>query len=124
MFITWMKKKVCNTVYKMVTAHLKYLLGAMNMTMPNERRNAVNFTRQFLVDLMNPKKTPRVPSAVRKEAYRCLKHYPGEYYMEEAAKQAPNIFGEWDAEFKNNNEVHDETTSATQANTHSGKDPG
>ena len=38
------------------------------MTMPNERRNAVNYTRQFLVDLMDPKKTPRVPSAIRKEA--------------------------------------------------------
>jgi len=65
------------------------------MTMPNERRHAVNNTRQFLVDLMNPKKTPRVPSAIRKEAYRCLKHYPGEYHMEEAQTYAPKIFGEW-----------------------------
>jgi hypothetical protein len=68
----------------------------MNMTMPNERRWAVNNTRQFLVDLMDPKKTPKVPSAIRKEAYRCLKHYPGEYYMEEAAEQAPGVFGDWD----------------------------
>jgi hypothetical protein len=97
MFITWMKKKVCDTVYKMVTAHLKYLLGAMNMTMPNERRNAVNYTRKFLVDLMDPKKTPKVPSAIRKEAYRCLKHYPGDYYMEQAAVLAPQVFGDWDA---------------------------
>ena len=67
------------------------------MTMPNERRNAVNYTRQFLVDLMDPKKTPRVPKEIRKRAYSCLKHYPGEYYMEEAAEQAPNIFGDWDA---------------------------
>ena len=94
------------------------------MTMPNERRQAVNNTRRFLVDLMDPKKTPKVPSAVRKEAYRCIKHYPGEYYMELAAEQAPKVFGEWDAEFKNNNEVQDETTSATEANTRSGKDPG
>ena len=65
------------------------------MTMPNERRWAVNNTRQFLVDLMDPKKTPRVPKEIRKEAYRCLKHYPGEYYMEEAQKMAPAIFGEW-----------------------------
>ena len=68
------------------------------MTMPNERRWAVNNTRQFLVDLMDPKKTPRVPKEIRKEAYRCLKHYPGDYYMEQAAEQAPEIFGEWDAE--------------------------
>ena len=65
------------------------------MTMPNERRNAVNYTRQFLVDLMDPKKTPRVPKEIREEAYRCLKHYPGEYHMEEAQKQAASIFGEW-----------------------------
>ena len=49
---------------------------------------------------MDPKKTPRVPSAVRKEAYRCLKHYPGDYYMDEAAKEAPKVFGDWDSEFK------------------------
>jgi hypothetical protein len=70
------------------------------MTMPNERRWAVNNTRQFLVDLMDAEKTPGVPKEIRKEAYRCLKHYPGEYHMEEAEKQAPRIFGEWDAEYR------------------------
>ena len=68
------------------------------MTMPNERRWAVNNTRQFLVDLMDPKKTPRVPKEIRKEAYRCIKHYPGEYYMDKAAIESPEVFGEWDAE--------------------------
>lgn len=64
------------------------------MTLPYERRWAVDNTRQFLIDLLDPKKTPRVPRAVRKEAYRCLKHYPGDYYMEQAAELAPSIFGE------------------------------
>ena len=67
------------------------------MTMPNERRNAVNRTRIFLLDLMDPKKTPRVPKNIRQEAYRCLKHYPGEYYMLLASEQAPTVFGEWDS---------------------------
>ena len=67
------------------------------MTMPNERRWAVNNTRQFLIDLMNPKTTPRVPAEVRKEAYRCLKHYPGGYHMDIAAEESPEVFGEWDA---------------------------
>lgn len=67
------------------------------MTMPNERRNAVNITRQFLLDLQDPKKTPRVPSSVRKEASRCLRHFPGEYYMLKASEQAPEVFGEWDS---------------------------
>jgi len=68
------------------------------MTMPNERRNAVDRTRIFLLDLMDSKKTPRVPKEIRKEAYRCLRHYPGDYYMEKAAEQAPDIFGEWNSE--------------------------
>lgn len=66
------------------------------MTMNYERRHAVNRTREFLVDLMNPKKTPRVPKEIREDAYRCLKHYPGEYDIERAAEQAPEIFGDWD----------------------------
>lgn len=65
------------------------------MTMPNERKWAIDNTRLFLVDLMDPKKTPRVPSAIRKEAYRCLKHYPGEYCMEEAQRLAPSVFGQY-----------------------------
>jgi len=65
-----------------------------NMTLPIERRWAVNNTRQFLVDLMDPNKTPKVPDAVRKEAYHCLKHYPGEYHMGEAAIQSPKMWGE------------------------------
>ena len=66
------------------------------MTMPIERNWAIKNTRQFLVDLMDPKKTPRVPSVVRKEAYRCLKHYPGDYHMEEAQRLAPSVFGRLD----------------------------
>ena len=64
--------------------------------MPIERNWAIKNTRQFLVDLMDPKKTPRVPSVVRKEAYRCLKHYPGDYHMEEAQRLAPSVFGKLD----------------------------
>jgi uncharacterized protein (UPF0147 family) len=70
------------------------------MTMPNERRQAVNRTRQFLVDLIDPKKTSRVPRNVREQAYRCLKHYPGDWDMEEAAEQAPKVFGEWNDDAK------------------------
>ena len=66
------------------------------MTMNYERRNAVNRTRELLFDLLNPKKTPRVPKAIREEAYRCLRHYPGEYDMERAREQAPEIFGDWE----------------------------
>jgi len=66
------------------------------MTMPDERRSAVLRTEKFLIDLLNPKMTPKVPSDIRKRAYSCLKHFPREYDMERAAHTSPQIFGEWD----------------------------
>ena len=65
------------------------------MTMPNERRQAVLRTEMFLLDLLDPKKTPRVPKHIRNEARSCLRHYPSKYYMEEAKRLAPGVFGEW-----------------------------
>ena len=53
------------------------------MTLPIERTNAVLRTERFLIDLMDPKKYPRVPKVVRQEAGRLLKHYPSQYDMEE-----------------------------------------
>jgi hypothetical protein len=49
--------------------------------LPIERTNAVLNTERFLMDLLDPKKTPRVPSEVRKRAASCLKHYPSRYSM-------------------------------------------
>jgi hypothetical protein len=60
------------------------------MTMPNERQLAIKNTRIFLLGLMDPKKTPRVPQAIRKEAYHCLKHYPSEYDMLEVSESLEN----------------------------------
>jgi len=64
------------------------------MTVPIERKQAVNRTREFLMDLLDPKKTPKVPKAIRERAYRCVKHYPHEFEMEEAGNLAPRIFGD------------------------------
>jgi len=52
------------------------------MTLPYERTNAVNTTRSFLEDLINPKATPRIPRAIRRQALWCLRHYPSAYDME------------------------------------------
>ena len=65
------------------------------MTLPYERKWAVTNTRLFLLELVGEKYS--VPDAVRKEAYRCLKHYPGEYYMDKAEKESPDVFGTWEA---------------------------
>lgn len=59
------------------------------MTLPSERLNAVNKTRDLLRRLLDPKQTPGVPKAIRESAYRCLKHYPGEYDMDQAANNSP-----------------------------------
>lgn len=46
------------------------------MTTRQEEINAVYRTRQFLVDLLDPQKTPKVPKYVRQESSHLLKHYP------------------------------------------------
>ena len=67
------------------------------MTLPDERSRSVNYTREFLYRLLDTKLTPRVPRSIRREAGRCLHHYPGTYDMVEAAKRAPDTFGKPDA---------------------------
>jgi hypothetical protein len=42
-------------------------------------------------DLTDPAKTPRVPKAVRQQARSVLRHYPGQYYIEEIARRSPDI---------------------------------
>ena len=63
------------------------------MTMPDERRNAVNRTRKFLIGLL---RYEGAPQNVRDEAGRCLRHYPGQYHMDLAKEQAPDLFGDWE----------------------------
>lgn len=64
------------------------------MTTPIECYNAIKYARQFLSDLMDPKKWPRVPRAVRKEAYWRLRHFPSSFEMEMAQANSPELFGE------------------------------
>jgi hypothetical protein len=62
------------------------------MTLPNERFNSIEQTRDFLRDLLDPKKTPKVPKAIRERAYWSLRHFPATYQMEDVADKAPDIF--------------------------------
>jgi hypothetical protein len=55
------------------------------MTVPRERTNAVMFTETFLISLLDPKQTPRVPKAIREHARRLLRHYPSRFEMETIA---------------------------------------
>lgn len=84
------------------------------MTMPDERLRAVNYAREFMYALLDPKKTPRVPKDIRGWARRVLRHYPMECEMELAAEKAPELF--WTREqfqqhFPNIKMVPDEPTS-------------
>ena len=46
------------------------------MTLPHEEAYSIARTRQFLLDLLNPKATPRVPRAIRQRARILVKHFP------------------------------------------------
>jgi len=62
------------------------------MTLPDERYRAVKEAKNFLQDLLDAKKTPRVPANIRRRAYSILRHYPGMWDMQRAADACPEIF--------------------------------
>jgi hypothetical protein len=64
------------------------------MTIPSERTRAVLNTEQFLVDLLDPKKTPRVPKDIRRRASSLLRHYPSLYDMEMTVQEGSSRFGD------------------------------
>ena len=62
------------------------------MTMPSERARSILRTREFLRDLLDRKKTPRVPMEIRKMAVSLLRHYPSAHYIKMAGDKAPDVF--------------------------------
>lgn len=62
------------------------------MTIPSERSIAVCRARKFLRDLLDPKKTPRVPFKVRTRALSLLKHFPTPLDVGDWHKDHPNTF--------------------------------
>ena len=64
------------------------------MTLPDERYRAVIQTREFLKELMDPSKTPRLSKEIRRQATWCLRHYPDISEMKAAARYAPSVFQE------------------------------
>lgn len=64
------------------------------MTLPDERYRAVRWAREFMYELMDPKKTPGVPKALREQARAVLRHYPSAWDMDQAATASPDLFQE------------------------------
>lgn len=77
----------------LLTLQVKFSI-IISMTVPIEKSWAIMNTEQFLKDLLDPKKTPKVPKAIRTKAYWCLRHYPHDYDMERARDKAPEVFGD------------------------------
>ena len=46
------------------------------MSLRIEQYRALKMTNEFLFEMLDPKKTPRVPGDVRRRASHCLRHYP------------------------------------------------
>ena len=65
------------------------------MTLPDERYRAVMWAKKFLTELATDrKKYPRIPKEVRQQAFSCLRHYPDEWHLQQAAEAAPHVFAE------------------------------
>jgi hypothetical protein len=59
------------------------------MTLPDERYRAVVQTKRFLLDILT---TPRIPKEIKEGARRCLRHYPDEGDLDQAAETSPHVF--------------------------------
>lgn len=72
------------------------------MTMPYERREAVLRTEKLLKNITTGQFVDEYDidyeeayRLIKEAAYRCIRHYPSDYYMNDAAKLAPEVFGEF-----------------------------
>ena len=64
--------------------------------MPYERRKAVERTRDLLTKILSHEyENGENYNDLWYEARSCLKHYPSDYYMDEARELAPEVFGDW-----------------------------
>jgi hypothetical protein len=61
------------------------------MTLPDERYQALRQSKKLLEELLDPGKTPRVPSTVRDRARSALRHFPGDYELDKIADSCPEL---------------------------------
>ena len=64
------------------------------MTLPHERKNAIRRARLFLLDICKPNHKISKKD-LRREVYSLLKHYPGEFELEQInrCKKCREIIG-------------------------------
>lgn len=61
------------------------------MTLPDERYRAIKCAESFMLDLTDPKKTPRIPKYIRDRARSTLRHYPNGYDLTSLVEAAPEL---------------------------------
>jgi hypothetical protein len=62
------------------------------MTLPDERYRSLVETRKFLVSLLVPSITPKVPRKIREQARALLKHYPTNYFIDDLCVKLPKDY--------------------------------
>ena len=62
------------------------------VTLPDERYRALRCGHQMLLDLLNPKVTPKVPKYIRQRALSVLRHYPSSYHFTKIVEKLPEDF--------------------------------
>lgn len=67
------------------------------LTTPHQRTRAVLHTRQFLNRLMLSDAWPELPSEVRDEARRLLRHFPEAWHLSKLHVRIPEEWGSLDA---------------------------
>ena len=65
------------------------------MTTPEERTRAIKKVETFLIQIADAYKTPGIPPEIRSEALSSLRHYPSDYDMAKAVREAPDVFGDY-----------------------------
>ena len=61
------------------------------MTLPDQRYQSLLDAQNFLVSLCDPRSTPRVPRAIRRQAANVLRHYPSKYFLDRLAEKSPEV---------------------------------
>ena len=64
----------------------------ITVTLPDERYRALRCGEQLLLDLLNPKVTPKVPKYIRQRALAVLRHYPSSYQFTKMLETMPEEF--------------------------------
>lgn len=62
------------------------------MTLPDERYRSLVQTKKFLMELLSPHMTPRVPKIIRQRAHGLLRHWPDDYHLERMTEEMPQHF--------------------------------